>query len=955
MLQGYNLQREEEVRKFWKENKIMEKARRKNVNAEKKFYFMDGPPYATGHIHMGTALNKILKDIAMRYYRLKGYDVFDRPGYDTHGLPIEHKVEQLLGFKSKKDIENYGVDKFVAECRKFATQYIGVMNREFENLGVWMDWDNPYLTLTNEYIEAIWYSFKKAEEKGLLYLGLYPVHVCPRCETALAYNEIEYTKLEDESIYVKFPSAELENTYFLIWTTTPWTLPGNTGIMVHPEYEYVFAKLSNGETWIIAKELLPKFAQVLEFGYVEEKVVKGKELEGMRYRNPLSKYLNIPEEKVKDGYRVILSKQYVHLEEGTGLVHCAPGHGKEDYDAGTKAGLPLVTPVAINGILTQEAGKYSGLKARESADKQIVEDLQKDGFLVYKHPVKHDYPICWRCKTPLLMVAMPQWFFKVTSIRERLLKHNEEVKWVPKWMKDRMKNWLEQLGDWPISRNRYWGAPLPIWICTKCKKRKVVGSIKELKENAINMPQNLDLHKPQIDEIKLKCSCGGEMERVKEVLDVWFDSGVSSWAALGFPQTTELMDKYWPADLNIEGSDQFRGWWNSQLICSEICFGKKPFKAIVVHGLVLALSKKKLGLKEKMSKSKGNVVTPQEVIEKYNRDYLRYFMAANSKGLDLAFDWSYFENLRKYFVVFWNSFNFFKLYLDIKLNNTIAKELLENAKIEDLWILSELNSLLKRANNYYKEYLFYKVTADVEEFVIRKLSHIYIKLIRDRVAQEKILLQQICGYIAFKLLQILSPIIPHTTEYLYQQLKSKDMPESIHLCNIDDADETLIDQDLERDMAKAIEFIKDVLAIRDSRKLKLRWPLKKLYVADPKMERFANVLKKMCNVKEVSFNEPKEKDGLAKGELAIWLNVTADEELKDEWELRELIRRIQALRKKKGYNPLDKIDIELFSDDVEFLKKFKGIIEEETNSNVKIEKCEGEKLKLLKREFIVNV
>ena len=956
MLQGYNLQREEEVRKFWKENGIMEKARKKNVNAEKKFYFMDGPPYATGHIHMGTAVNKILKDIAMRYYRLKGYDVFDRPGYDTHGLPIEHKVEQLLGFKSKKDIEEYGIDKFIAECRKFATQFIDVMSKEFENLGVWMDWDNPYLTLTNEYIEAIWYSFKRAEEKGLLYLGKYPVHICPRCETALAYNEIEYTKLEDTAVYVKFPCAELENTYLLIWTTTPWTLPGNTGVMVHPDYEYSFARLSNGEVWIIAKELLPKFAQVLEFGYVEEKVVKGKELEGLRYENPLSKNLNVPKEIIEKGYRIILSKKYVHLEEGTGLVHCAPGHGKEDYDAGTKAGLPLLTPVAVNGILTEEAGKYKGLKARGNADKEIVEDLQKDGFLIYKHAVKHDYPICWRCKTPLLMVAMPQWFFKVTKIRENLLKHNEEVKWVPKWMKERMKNWLEQLGDWPISRNRYWGAPLPIWICEKCNKRKVIGSIKELEENKVGkMPEKLDLHKPLIDEIKLKCSCGGEMKRVKEVLDVWFDSGVSSWAALGFPKDDKLMKKFWPADLNIEGADQFRGWWNSQLICSEICFGKKPFEAILVHGLVLALSKKKMGLKEKMSKSKGNIVTPQEVIENYNRDYLRYFVAANSKGSDLVFDWNYFEKLRKYFVVFFNSLNFMKLYLDIELENKIDKEILKNAKIEDLWILSEVNSLLKEANFYYREYLFHKVIAKVEEFVMRKLSHIYIKLIRNRVNEEKKLLQKVCGYISFKLLQTLAPIIPHTTEHIYLQLKKDEMEESIHLCNIADEEKELINEGLNKKMRIAEEIISEVLAKRESKKLKLRWTLKKLYIANNELKEFAEIFKKMCNVKEVIFEKIEEKEGIEKVAENVWLDVSYDEELQDEWELRELIRRIQALRKKKGYNPLEKITIKVFCEDRKFLEKFKEALEKETNSNINIEKNEGEKFKLIKREFLVSV
>ena len=499
LLEPYSNKKEAEVRQFWQENKVPEQVREQSAQQEKTFYFMDGPPYATGHIHMGTALNKILKDVSLRYWRMKGHHVFDRPGYDTHGLPIEHKIEKELGFKNKNDIEAFGVGKFITQCRDFATKYIETMNQEFNDLGVWMDWSNPYITLKNEYIEAIWFAFKKAHEKGLLYLGKYPVHLCPRCATAVAYNEIVYEKVTDESIYVKFKVKEKENTYLIIWTTTPWTLPGNTGVMAHPDYEYAFVKMSNGETWVIAKDLVEEMMKVLEAGYTVEKVVKGKELEGLTYTNPLSKHLKLGE--LENAYRVILSPRYVNLESGTGLVHTAPGYGREDFDAGTKAGLPVVSTINLDGSMTGEAGKYEGKKAKE-VDAEIVEDLKAENALVYQHPYKHDYPLCWRCKSPLLMVGLEQWFFKISQIQPRLVELNRKVKWVPDWMKGRMHNWLESLGDWPVSRARYWGTPIPIWRCQKCEEIKVVGSLKELKELAANLRKRLTCTSPALTRLK---------------------------------------------------------------------------------------------------------------------------------------------------------------------------------------------------------------------------------------------------------------------------------------------------------------------------------------------------------------------------------------------------------------------------------------------------------------------
>ena len=637
-----------EILKFWEKNKIYEKAKKKNSRG-KKFYFMDGPPYATGHIHMGTALNKILKDIAMRSKRLQGANVFDRPGYDTHGIPIELQIEKQIGTKSKQDIEKFGIKKFVSKCKKFATKYIDVMNREFKNLGVWMNFDNPYLTLEDNYIEAIWHSFKEADKKGLLYLGKYSVHICPRCETAVAYNEIEYEKQRDISVFVKFPLKNKKGTFLIIWTTTPWTLPANTAIMANPNVIYQEIEVDNEkgkEYWIIARELVEKIMKMLGRNYIVKKEYKGNELNNLEYDNPLAKNLNL---KIKNGYKVVLSSRYVTTEEGTGLVHCAPGHGKEDYEVGKEYGLDAPSPVAINGVLTKEAGKYSGKKARE-VDYEIIEDLEKDGFLIYKFDYVHDYPLCWRDKQPLLMVSIPQWFLKISEIKERLLKHNESTNWIPDYMKLRMKAWLDGIGDWPVSRQRYWGTPLPIWYNEETREKIVVGSLKELKK--LSGKNKKGIHKPEIDSVIIKKN-NKIFKRVPEVLDVWFDSGVSSWAALDYPKNKKNFKNLWPADLNIEGGDQFRGWWNSQLILSEITFNKKPYENIVVHGMVTDISKVKL------SKSAGNAISPEEVIKKHGRDYLRYYFSKLSKGEDFSYNEKEFNEIEKVLRVFLNINNFF--------------------------------------------------------------------------------------------------------------------------------------------------------------------------------------------------------------------------------------------------------------------------------------------------------
>ncbi|VVC00343.1 Isoleucine--tRNA ligase [uncultured archaeon] len=949
-LESYSLAKEEEIRKFWKEKGVPGKARKLNQNGE-GFYMMDGPPYASGHIHMGTALNKIVKDITMRRKRMQGFSVLDQPGYDTHGLPIENKVEKELNFTSKSDIEKYGVENFIGKCREYATQYIGIMNSEFDNLGVWMDWQDPYLTLDNKYIEAIWWTFKKAEEKGLLYLGKYPIHACTHCETAVAYNEIEYVKQKDSSIYVKFRAIgkdgkSQENKFLIIWTTTPWTLPSNTGVMAHPKFEYVEVQVGT-ETWVLAKERLEPLMELLEAGFTIKKKLTGKDLEGTMYENPLAKNLTLGE--LHNAYRVIMSDRYVNVEDGTGLVHCAPGCGKEDYDAGTKAGLPVVSIVGLSGMLEKEAGKYAGKKARV-VDSEIIADLREMNCLVAQVDYTHDYPVCWRCKTPLLMISTPQWFFRVTAIRERMLELNEKVKWHPEWGKDRFRNWLENLGDWPVSRQRYWGTPLPIWVCGSCQKKTVVASAKELKKLSGSFPG--DLHKPWIDSIKWKCECGGTFERVPEVLDVWFDSGVTSWGSLGYPENEGKFVKYWPADINIEGKDQIRGWWNSQLITSTICFDEKPFKEIAMHGMVLDLGKRK------MSKSEGNIVSPKEVMEKHNRDYLRHYIARGFSGEDMAFDWEAFREIQRFYNTFWNSYNYAAIYLDLdftKAEKIDAKRL----KAEDRWIVSKLHSMLREANEAYEKYDYPKVVSLAEYFVLEEFSRTYIKMVRDRAKEDKAALSQVFSHVMYSLIRLLAPIVPHMSEFYYQHSRPEGMPESVHYTSLPQGQENCIDKNIETEVEKAKALLEAVLSLREEQKLRLRWPLQELVYMSAGGKEFPNAMQIIAdgaNVKKFSETKAEPKGNYAAkafGEGKLFLNTEANEALREEWELMELRRRIQDMRKQAKLNPSQVVETEFDCSDRKFLEKYRKEIEQGTGTRIVAGK--GKMEKVLEREFYINL
>ncbi len=827
---------EEQVSQRWEDDDLRRKALDKNKDSE-VFYFLDGPPYATGSIHMGTAMGKILKDYFLRFHRMLGYYVHAQPGYDTHGLPIENKVEEEQGFEKKQDIEDFGVANFIAECKAFVDGYIDEMNQDFNNMGVWMDWENPYITYENYYIEGAWETFKRAYEKGYLYKDSYSVHVCSRCETAVAYNEIEYTKLSDPEVYVAFPIRDSDEE-LLIWTTTPWTLPSNTGIMVHPEFEYSLVEFDGRKLWI-ASELVDDL--MTEFGVKEYEVVEtknGEELEGLKYSNPLEE--DVPAQEDITG-RVVLSERYVDLESGTGLVHTAPGHGREDYEIGQQEDLPLLNPVNLKGEYDETAGKYEGMHVKD-ADEHIMRDLRNSGALLHSGTIHHEYPKCWRCDTPLLQLAVPQWFFGATQFRDKLVDANDEVNWVPDWAGQKFHEWLEQLGDWPVSRQRYWGIPLPIWECNDCDHTKVIGSRDELPE----VPD--DLHRPYIDRVELECEeCGGTMERIPDVLDVWFDSGVAPWASLKHPEVDFTFEEEGPVDLEEEGFDQIRGWWNSQFITSMMTYDQKPFRNVVYHGKVMLEGRE-------MSKSKGIIVSPEEAIEKYGRDILRFYILSKDVSEDWSFRWDEMEENLDFMNILWNIYNYRDTY-------TEEQERPDELELEDEWIISRLNTMVDRVRSYSTEPEFtaFKAAEEVAEFTKNDLSRSYIKMIRDRMkpgyeGDDREAAEWTLRHITSELLKVLAPFTPYLADYLW------DGEGSVHMEEMPEVNDDQVNKELESSMAIYQDIEQAVARLRQEKYIKLRHPVKKVTVSGSEevqkaVDNLRDLMKERLNAKEVEFEQ----------------------------------------------------------------------------------------------------
>ena len=853
---------ENDIQKYWDSIDAYPKTRQLRAG-DKDFYFVDGPPYTTGHIHLGTAWNKIIKDSILRYKTMNHFHVRDRAGWDMHGLPIEVKVEELLGFKSKKDIEEYGVERFIDKCKQFALDHKDDMTQQFKDLGVWLNWENPYMTLKDEYLEAAWWTLKQGFEKGLLEKGKRVVNWCPRCETAIADSEVEYWDKEDPSVYIKFKVKSEDNTYIVIWTTTPWTIPANIAVAVHPGFEYSKIRAwkedkALSEILYVASGLVEnvlKAGRYNDFEIIESML--GEDLTKLAYEHPLAD--KVP---AQAGFEHNIYMADFVTAENTGCVHIAPGHGLDDFVLGVEHNLPIFCPVGPNGRYTSEAGEYEGKYVKE-ADDQILDDLEAIGQLLKKSTISHRYGHCWRCKTPIIYLATEQWFLKISEIKQEMLNEIEKVTWYPDWAGSaRFADWVSGARDWCISRQRYWGIPLPIWVCEACGEIEVIGTKEELKQRSGGQ-DILDLHRPYVDTINIACSCGGNMNRVEDVFDVWFDSAVASWATLNYPHEHEDFDKLWPADFITEGHDQTRGWFYSQLGASMMAFGKAPYKSVLMHGFTLDESGKK------MSKSLGNVVAPYKVIDKFGADALRlYVLSSNAPWEDLKFNWDEVSTVSRMLNIFWNVYRFPLPYMAMdnfdpsKLSYDTVKA---HFRPEDRWILSRVNSLASNVSKGMEEYNLHRATRPISDFILEDLSRWYIQLIRPRTWVESDDPDKLAAYwviyeVMTKLARIMSPFTPHLAESIYQNLVrnlDKDSPESIHMCDWPDVDEAFIDKELETHMEITRNIVEAVSNARQKVKRKLRWPVNKIVVASENenvaltLETMRNVLLEQTNSKDV--------------------------------------------------------------------------------------------------------
>lgn len=887
---------EQEVLDFWKENKIYEKSKKKNAKG-KKFYFLQGPPYTSGRLHIGHAWNNSMKDVILRYKRLQGFDVWDRAGYDMHGLPTENKVQKELGLIDKKAIVNYGLNKFAERCMEFSTENALLMNSDLKRLGIWMDFDNAYFPVTNDFISAEWLLVKRAYEQKRLYKGKKIMQWCAECETSLAKHELEYEDVKDNSIYVRFKLKD-KDEYLVIWTTTPWTIPFNLGVMVNPDLVYVRVKVEN-KIYIVAKELANHlFKEILKKDYKILEEFKGKQMQGRKYLHPFKDYINFPNEK--NVHSVLLSKEYVNLDAGTGLVHCAPGCGPEDYEVGKENEISAFNNIDEKGIF-YDMGKFNEFTAKTD-DWKFIKALDEEKALLGEEKVSHEYAHCWRCHKPIVFRATEQWFLKIEDLIPKILKYNKKIKWVPDFAKNNYESWIENLKDNGLTRQRFWGAPVPIWEC-ECGKVEVIGSQEELRAKALNeLPENL--HKPWIDKVKLKCKCGKEMARVPDVLDVWIDSGTASWNCLYYPKRQDYFKKYFPADLILEATEQTRLWFSMLQICSEIMFKKPCYNNVYAHGMIFDFQG------TKMSKSLGNIISPYEVVDKYSSEIFRSYICGMAAGENINFNWEDIKQKQRNLIVLMNIENYL---LDLLRQEKIEKIKPNQLGAEERYILSRTNSTLKRVTELFDSYNLDKTVNEIEQLFL-DLSRVYIKLTRDKSNDDdtrKIVLNVIWE-VYEKVLKMFSVICPLITEDLWQKLrKNLKIEESVHLSSWPKANTKLIDKKLENDFLIVLEIIEKGLAERDKTQIGLKWPLAKATIFTDKSitKELQGIILNQLNLKELEIKKTKETK-----EISVQLDTKLTPELEAEGYARVISRQVQALRKKAGLIKTDKINLGVVCD-----------------------------------------
>ncbi len=1000
------VQKEEEVIKFWKENQIFEKSIEQRAEGE-VFTFFDGPPTANGMPHIGHVLTRAVKDIIPRYKTMKGYKVLRKAGWDTHGLPVELEVEKKLEISGKPEIEKYGVEPFIKECKESVWKYEKEWRVMSDRVGFWADMDNPYVTYHNSYIESVWWAIKKISDKGLLYKGHRVVPYCPRCGTALSSHEVAqgYKDVKDETAIAKFKLVNEENTYFLAWTTTPWTLPSNIGLVVNPKETYSKVEV-DGEKFILAQALIKSV-----FGETEVKEVAtylGQDLENTKYE-PLFDYVDTKGE----GYTVCCDS-YVTLTDGTGIVHCAPAFGEDDNRVGRKYNLPFIQLVNDQGLFIEDAGEFAGMFVKD-ADKPILKHLKMAGKLFKSEKYEHSYPHCWRCDTPLIYYARESWFIEMTKVRDQLVKNNNTVNWMPDNIKQgRFGNFLENVIDWSLSRERYWGTPLPVWECD-CGHRHTIGSIEELKSMSSDCPEEIELHKPYVDNVHLNCpECSGKMTRVSEVIDCWFDSGAMPFAQWHYPfENKEIFEENFPANFISEAVDQTRGWFYTLMAISTLLFDKAPYENVVVLGHV----QDKNGIK--MSKHKGNVISPNEAINANGADAVRWYFYSNSAPwLPSRFSAdAVAEGQRKFMGTLWNTYAFYVLYADIdNFNPTDYK--LDYSKLGEMdrWLLSKLNSLTKYVDEGLNEYKLTETSRELTDFV-DMLSNWYVRRSRERFWAKGMEQDKINAYLTLyealtTVIKLSAPYIPFMTEEIYSNLVlsvDKNAQKSIHLCDFPVYDEKLIDAELEKNMDLVLDIVTLGRASRSEANIKNRQPIGKMMVAAQSdlTGGYLDIIKEELNTKTIEFVtsaseytgylfkpqlrtlgkkygkyvpmigeylksndgeelmarlkegaikftiesqeielleedvliETKQKEGFNaqsdKG-VTVILDTTLTEELIEEGYVREIVSKIQAMRKEADFEVMDTITVSLTGND-----KLKALAEKFTDTIKEDVLCTG--------------
>ena len=827
------VEREKKIVEYWNENKIFEKSM-KATEGKEEFSFYDGPPTANGKPHIGHILTRVMKDIVPRYQTMKGKHVLRKAGWDTHGLPVELEVEKKLGLESKTGIEKYGIEPFIKECKNSVFKYTSEWKEMSDRVGYWCDMDNPYVTYHDNYIESEWWALKEIHKKGLLYKGHKIVPYCPRCGTALSSHEVAqgYKDVKQTTAFVKFKVKGEENKYILAWTTTPWTLPSNVALCMHPDYDYVEVQMDEtGERYILAEGLLKSVLG--EEGYQILSTKKGTDYEYTEYEPlyPFGKEIF----KYREKAHFVTCDTYVTLSDGTGVVHIAPAFGEDDYKVGKRYNLPVVQLINEEGKFPAGCGEFTGVGA-QAADPAVVKDLKARGLLLKPLEITHSYPFCWRCDTPLIYYARSSWFIKVTAIKDRLIAANRSVNWMPDTIKEgRMGNFLENVIDWGLSRDRYWGTPLPVWVCPDCGEIEVIGSREELIEKC-GAQKDIELHRPYLDELTCKCSkCGGTMKRTPEVIDCWFDSGSMPFAQYHYPfENKELFDQTFPADFISEAVDQTRGWFYTLLVISTLLFDKAPFRNCIVLGHV----NDKNGIK--MSKHKGNVVDPWSVLDKQGADAVRwYFYTSSAPWLPSRFyPEAVSEAQRKYMGTLWNTYAFFCLYADVDNYNPADYDLKKcKLSLMDKWILSKLNTLIDQVDKNLAVYNIIDSARALQEFS-DILSNWYVRRGRDRywgseMTEDKAAAYTVLWHVLVTVAKLTAPYTPFIAEEMYLNLVPsffKAAPKSVHLCDFPVYEKEFVDADLEKGMDVVLDVVNLGRAARNTGNVKNRQPLSEMYV-----------------------------------------------------------------------------------------------------------------------------